>query len=134
GRAAGRARTIARRRVLVWSVARRAGWTGLPVVRAGSGSIEWSSPAGDPCAPLPAAPGPATPSTALSEAPSMIEALKSDAIVDKVGGKFKLCALLQKRGVQLMDGARPLGERNGRSALEVAIHEVLQEKNHVHPP
>jgi len=64
----------------------------------------------------------------------MIEALKSDAIVDKVGGKFKLCALLQKRVVQLMDGARPLVERNGRSDLEVAIDEVLQEKITVHQP
>lgn len=64
----------------------------------------------------------------------MIEALKSDAIVDKVGGKFKLCTLIQKRVVQLMDGARPLVERNGRSDLEVAIDEVLQEKITLHQP
>ena len=58
----------------------------------------------------------------------MIEALKSDEIVNKVGGKFKLCTLIQKRVVQLMDGARPLVERGGRSDLEVAIDEILQDK------
>lgn len=64
----------------------------------------------------------------------MIEALKSDEIVNKVGGKFKLCALIQKRVVQLMDGARPLVERQGRSDLEVAIEEILQDKITLHVP
>ena len=41
----------------------------------------------------------------------MIEALKSDEIVTKVGGRFKLTALIQKRLLELMDGARPLVER-----------------------
>lgn len=58
----------------------------------------------------------------------MIEALKSDAIADKVGGKFKLCALIQRRLVQLMDGARPLVERGGRSDLELVVEEILQDK------
>ncbi|MBC7835395.1 MAG: DNA-directed RNA polymerase subunit omega [Phycisphaerales bacterium] len=58
----------------------------------------------------------------------MIEALKSDAIVDKMGGRFKLCALIQRRLVQLMDGARPLVERGDRSDLELAIEEILQNK------
>ena len=40
----------------------------------------------------------------------MIEALKSDEIVNKVGGRFKLTALIQKRRMELMDGARPLVE------------------------
>ena len=38
----------------------------------------------------------------------MIEALKSDHIVAKIGGRFKLTALIQKRMLELMDGARPL--------------------------
>ncbi len=58
----------------------------------------------------------------------MIEALKSEEVVDKVGGRFKLCVLIQKRIVELMDGARPLVERNGRTDLEVVIDEILQEK------
>jgi DNA-directed RNA polymerase subunit omega len=58
----------------------------------------------------------------------MIEALKSDAIVEKVGGRFKLCALIQRRLVQIMEGARPLVERQGRSDLELVIEEILQDK------
>lgn len=58
----------------------------------------------------------------------MIEALKSDEIVDKLGGRFKLTALIQRRWAELMQGARPLVERRGRSDLEIAIQEVLEEK------
>lgn len=58
----------------------------------------------------------------------MIEALKSDTIAEKAGGRFKLCALIQRRLVQLMEGARPLVERNGRSDLELVIEEILQDK------
>jgi DNA-directed RNA polymerase subunit omega len=58
----------------------------------------------------------------------MIEALNSDVIIDKVGGRFKLCALIQRRLVELMDGARPMVERNGRSDLEVVVDEILQDK------
>jgi len=59
----------------------------------------------------------------------MIEALKSDEIVNKVGGRFKLTALIQKRMIELMDGARPLVERtNIQTDLEVVIQEILQDK------
>lgn len=58
----------------------------------------------------------------------MIEALKSDEIVNKFGGRFKLCALIQRRLNQLMEGSRPLVARNGRSDLEVAIEEIIQDK------
>ncbi|HYE21584.1 MAG TPA: DNA-directed RNA polymerase subunit omega [Tepidisphaeraceae bacterium] len=59
----------------------------------------------------------------------MIEALKSDEIVHKVGGRFKLTALIQKRMLELMDGARPLVERrDGQTDLEVVIQEILQDK------
>ena len=58
----------------------------------------------------------------------MIEALKSDEIIEKVGGKFKLCALIQRRLQQLLDGARPLVERDGRSDLELVVEEILQDK------
>ena len=59
----------------------------------------------------------------------MIEALKSDEIVNKVGGRFKLTALIQKRMLELMDGARPLVERKGHQTdLEVVIEEILQDK------
>ena len=58
----------------------------------------------------------------------MIEALKSDEIVNKVGGRFKLTALIQKRMLELMDGARPLVDRDGLTDLEVVIQEILQDK------
>ena len=58
----------------------------------------------------------------------MIDALKSDEIVNKVGGRFKLTALIQKRMMELMDGARPLVERGGMTDLEVVIQEILQDK------
>ena len=59
----------------------------------------------------------------------MIEALKSDEIVNKVGGRFKLTALIQKRRFELMEGARPLVEpEDGWTDLEIVIQEILQDK------
>jgi len=58
----------------------------------------------------------------------MIEALKSDEIVEKIGGKFKLCALIQRRLEQLLDGARPLVARDGRTDLEIVVEEIMQDK------
>ena len=59
----------------------------------------------------------------------MIEALKSDEIVNKVGGRFKLTALIQKRMLELMDGARPLVETtHSMTDLETVIQEILQDK------
>ena len=58
----------------------------------------------------------------------MIDALKSDEIVNKVGGRFKLTALIQKRMLELMDGARPLVERGNMTDLEIVIQEILQDK------
>lgn len=58
----------------------------------------------------------------------MIEALKSDEFADKVGGKFKLCILIQRRLQELMDGSRPMVDREGRSDLEVVIEEIMQDK------
>lgn len=56
----------------------------------------------------------------------MIEALKSNEVVDKVGGRFKLCALIQRRLEELLDGARPMVERNGRSDLQIVVDEIEQ--------
>ncbi len=59
----------------------------------------------------------------------MIEALKSEDIVNKVGGRFKLTALIQKRMVELMNGSRPLVERTkGMTDMELAIQEILDDK------
>ena len=58
----------------------------------------------------------------------MIDALKEEEIVNKVGGRFKLTALIQKRMIELMDGARPLVDRANMTDLEVVIQEILQDK------
>lgn len=59
----------------------------------------------------------------------MIEALRSDEIVRKCGGRFKLTALIQHRLRELIvDGARPLIEREGRTDLELVIEEIMQDK------
>lgn len=58
----------------------------------------------------------------------MIEALKSNEIANKVGGRFKLTVLIQRRLVELLDGSRPLVDRQGRSDLEVVIDEIMQDK------
>ena len=59
----------------------------------------------------------------------MIEALRSDEIVRKCGGRFKLTALIQHRLQELIvDGARPLIEREGRTDLELVIEEIMQDK------
>jgi DNA-directed RNA polymerase subunit omega len=58
----------------------------------------------------------------------MYAPLKGEQIVKNVGGRFKLTALIQHRMRELMDGARPLIERQGRSDLELAIEEISQGK------
>ena len=59
----------------------------------------------------------------------MIEALKSDDIVARLGGRFKLTALIQHRLKELViDGARPLVERRGRTDLELVIEEIVEGK------
>lgn len=59
----------------------------------------------------------------------MIEELKSEAIVNKVGGRFKLTALIQKRLTELLQGSRPLIEdTEGKTMLEIVIQEILRDK------
>jgi len=58
----------------------------------------------------------------------MIEALKDDSVIHQIGGRFKFCSLVQHRVRELMDGARPLIERNGRTDIEVAIQEIVEGK------
>ena len=63
----------------------------------------------------------------------MIEALKSDELVNKVGGRFKLTALIQRRLVEIVHGQRPLVDRKGpdgrqRTDMEIVIQEILEDK------
>lgn len=58
----------------------------------------------------------------------MIEALKSDRLVRKVGGAFRLTALVQRRLKELVEGARPMVESKGKTLVEVAVNEIDQGK------
>jgi DNA-directed RNA polymerase subunit omega len=58
----------------------------------------------------------------------MIDALKEEEIVNKVGGRFKLSTLIQKRLVALNRGGRQLVDMKSDNKLEVVIQEILQDK------
>jgi len=58
----------------------------------------------------------------------VIEALKSDDVVNKVGGRFKLAVLVQKRLVDVTFGAPLLVERGDKTLMEAVIQEVLEGK------
>ena len=58
----------------------------------------------------------------------MLDELKEEGIVNKVGGRFKLSTLIQKRMVMLNTGARPLVEVRGGDKMAVVIQEILQDK------
>src|SRR5262245_38479664 len=58
----------------------------------------------------------------------MLDELKEEAIVNKVGGRFKLSTLIQKRMVALNTGARPLVEVRGGDKMTIVIQEILQDK------
>jgi DNA-directed RNA polymerase subunit omega len=58
----------------------------------------------------------------------MHEDLMEDAIVNKVGGRFKLSTLIQKRLVALNSGARPLVQIGTDNKMRIVIQEILQDK------
>ncbi len=59
----------------------------------------------------------------------MIEDLKDTSIVNKVGGKFKLTSLIQKRMLELMEGARPLiDDTEGKTIMEIVVEEIKYDK------
>jgi DNA-directed RNA polymerase subunit omega len=58
----------------------------------------------------------------------MIEALKNDDIVKKVGGRFKLAVLMQKRMVDVAFGAPLLVNPEGKTVAECVVQEILEDK------
>lgn len=58
----------------------------------------------------------------------MINPLKSDEIINKVGGRFRLTALIQKRWLELLQGSTPLVDAHGKTEMEVVVDEILQGK------
>ena len=59
----------------------------------------------------------------------MIEELKSTDILNKLGGRFRLSALMQRRVVELIQGGRPLIEdTEGKTLMEIVIEEIKHDK------
>jgi DNA-directed RNA polymerase subunit omega len=58
----------------------------------------------------------------------MIDALKEEEIVNKVGGRFKLSTLIQKRLAAINSGARPLVDFKSDDKMEIVVQEILQDK------
>ncbi len=58
----------------------------------------------------------------------MLDDLKEEKIVNKVGGRFKLSTLIQKRMVALNTGARPLVDLRTSDKMAIVIQEILQDK------
>ncbi len=58
----------------------------------------------------------------------MLDEFREDDIVRKVGGRFKLSTLVQKRMVALNRGAQALVDLPTRDLLEIVLAEVDQDK------
>ena len=58
----------------------------------------------------------------------MIDELRDQTIIQKVGGRFKLSTLIQKRLIALDRGTPPLVNMPGATNLEIVIQEIMQDK------
>jgi len=59
----------------------------------------------------------------------MLEELKEEQIINKVGGRFKLSTLIQKRIVQLKQGSRVLVDTDGsENQMRIVLQEIQQDK------
>ena len=58
----------------------------------------------------------------------MLEELREEEIVNKVGGRFKLSTLIQKRLLQLNQGSRALVDLDTQDRMKIAIQEIVQDK------
>lgn len=58
----------------------------------------------------------------------MHDELKEEIIVNKVGGRFRLSSLIQKRLGALNKGARPLVESRSGDKLSIVLQEIMEDK------
>ena len=59
----------------------------------------------------------------------MLDELKEEEIVNKVGGRFKLSTLIQKRMVALNTGAKPLIDARGMTdKMAIVVREILEDR------
>src|SRR3954466_8831342 len=64
----------------------------------------------------------------FSKGKTMLDDLKEEKIVNKVGGRFKLSTLIQKRMIALNQGARPLVDLRTGDKMAIVIQEIMQDK------
>lgn len=58
----------------------------------------------------------------------MLDELKEEMIVAKVGGRFKLSTLIQKRMIALNQGARSLVDTRTGNRMEQVLREINEDK------
>ncbi|TVQ00692.1 MAG: DNA-directed RNA polymerase subunit omega [Planctomycetaceae bacterium] len=58
----------------------------------------------------------------------MLEELKEEEIVNKVGGRFKLSTLIQKRLIQLNQGSRALVNVDTHDKMSIVLKEIMENK------
>lgn len=58
----------------------------------------------------------------------MLDDLKEELIVNKVGGRFKLSTLIQKRLAMLNTGAPPMVDLRTNDKLAIVLQEILRDK------
>jgi DNA-directed RNA polymerase subunit omega len=58
----------------------------------------------------------------------MLDELKEEGIVNKVGGRFKLATLIQRRMVALYTGAKPLVDLRTSDKMAIVVEEILRDK------
>ena len=64
----------------------------------------------------------------------MIEELRHDELIDKLGGRFKVAALIQRRWLQFLQGTRPTVSSKGLTEMEVIVKEILEGKIEMEMP
>jgi DNA-directed RNA polymerase subunit omega len=58
----------------------------------------------------------------------VLDDLKEEEIVNKVGGRFKLSTLIQKRMIMLNQGARPQVDAPRGDKMSIVVQEILQDR------
>lgn len=58
----------------------------------------------------------------------MLDEFREDVIARKVGGRFKLTAMIQKRMVALNRGARPLVDLTTKDLMQIVVAEIMGDK------
>ena len=58
----------------------------------------------------------------------MLDDFREDEIVRKMGGRFKLSTLIQKRMVALNRGAQPLVDLQTKDLMEIVVAEIKGDK------